>query len=270
MGILLHKMKQFSPFVRNHFRASPQLVSLAFFVTCFFINLPLFLSSKVSSLGDFYYMDSNGRKHTATFYFMTISDFSLTYSGKILFGFLTFFLTLFFTLLVGVILNVYSYIKYKSYVKNKTERTQVRLLDNGSTTNRELIQLSLRESMERKIEKNMFYMALTLSTIAFLSRFILMVCHLYFFSFSSFSYSLLIMLILNVIYTSGPTLSIFIFYSFNQMFRDETNKKVFCVQPRPLPRVIFISNEVRFWKIIDFSFFNASDFIFRPAKDFSN
>ena len=213
-------------------------------------------------------MDSNGRKHTATFYFMTISDFSLNFFGKILFGFTSFFLNLFLTLLVSLILNIASYVKYKSHI-NKMKR-EVEPTNNRPTANREAIQMSLRENIELKIEKNMFYMALTLSSIAFLSRFILMMCHLYFFSFSSFSNSLLIMLILNAIYTSGPTLSIFIFYSFNQMFRDETNKKVFCVQPRPLPRVIFISNEVRFWKIIDFSFFNESDFIFRPAKDFSN
>ncbi len=135
-------------------------------------------------------------------------------------------------------------------MKNKTGRTQVQPTNNRPITNRELIQVSLRESMERKIENNMFYMAFTLSTISFLSRLLLMMCYLYYFIFSSFSNSLLMMLIANCIYTLGPTLSIFIFYSFNQMFRDETNKKVFCIQPRPSPKIVFISNDVRFWNNI--------------------
>jgi hypothetical protein len=249
MGILLHKMKQFSPFVRNHFRASPQLVSLAFFLTCFLINFPLFFVSKSSALGSYFYRDSNGHKYTATFYFLTTSDFSLTYFGQILNGFFTFFLNLFLSLLVGIILNVSSFIKYKSHVNNKkreVEQLQNSSINNRPTTNREMVQMSLRENMERKIEKNMFYMALTMSSISFVSRFLLMMCYLYYFIFSSFSNSLLILLIANFIYTLGPTLSVFIFYSFNQMFRDETNKKVFRLQPRSLPRVIFISNDVRF------------------------
>jgi hypothetical protein len=249
MGILLHKMKRFSPFVRDHFRASPQLVSLAFFLTCVFIDFPLFFGSKISPLGDYFYLDSNGVRHTKTLYFFTISDFSLTYFGQFLFGFATFFLNLFLSLLVGVILNVSSFIKYKSHVnikKQEVEQLQNSSINNRPTTNREIIQMSLREKAERKIEKNMFYMALTLSSISFLSRLFLMICYLYYFIFSSFSNSLLILLIANFIYTFGPTFSIFIFYSFNQMFRDQTNKKVFCVQPRPSPRVIFISNDVRF------------------------
>ena len=207
-----------------------KLVSFAFFLTCFLINLPLFFVSKSAAFGSYFYRDSSGRTQTATFYFLTPSDFSLTYFGQILNGFATFFLNLFLTFLVGVILNVSSFIKYRSHVNNRkreVEQLQLSSINNRPTTNREMIQMSLRENMERKIEKNMFFMALTLSTISFISRFLLMMCYLYYFIFSSFSNSLLILLIANCIYTFGPTISIFIFYSFNQMFRDETNKKVF-------------------------------------------
>jgi hypothetical protein len=145
MVILLHKMKQFSPLIRNHFRASPKLISFVFFLTCFFIDFPLFFGSKVSPLGDFFI----------------------------------------------------------------------------------LIQM---ESKKRP----------------FLSHFLMMMCYLYYFIFSSFSNSILIMIAINCIYTLGPFISMFIFYSFNQMFRDETNKKAFCLQPRPSPKIIFISNNVRF------------------------
>ena len=39
MAILLHKMKLFSPFVKKHFRSSPQFISFCFFVTCFLIDI---------------------------------------------------------------------------------------------------------------------------------------------------------------------------------------------------------------------------------------
>jgi hypothetical protein len=204
---------------------------------------------KVSPLGDFYYIDSNGVKQTNTLYFAISSDFSKTFFGQILTGFFTFFLNLFITLLVGVILNISSYIKYKSHVnmrRREVEHLQMSSTNNIPTTNREIVQMNQREKTERKIERNMLYMAFTLCFVAILTRFSFMICYLYFFIFSTFSTSLLILCISNLIYTIGPTVSIFIFYSFNQMFRDETNRKLFGIEPRQSPRIIFISHDVRF------------------------
>jgi hypothetical protein len=249
MGILLHKMKQFSPFVKRHYRASPQFISLAFFLTCLLINSPFIFNSAITSLGDYFYIDSNGVKQTGTFYSFKPSKFGQTFFGRILIGFTAFFLNLFLSFLVGVILNISSYIKYKSYVntrKREVEQLQMSSLNNRPTTNREMIQMSQREKTERKIERNMFYMALTLCFISFFTRFVFIALYLYFLSSGSFSNPFLILLISNFIYTIGPTISIVIFYSFNQMFRDETNKKVLGIQPRQSPKIIFISHDVRF------------------------
>jgi len=249
MGILLHKMKQFSPLVKKHFSASPQLISLAFFLTCLVIELPYLNILQVSSLGDYYYIDSSGVKQTNTFYFAISSDFTKTFFGQILTGFTTFFLNLFVTLLVGIVLNLSSYIKYKSHVnmrKREVEQLQMSSINNIPTTNRELVQMRQREKTERRIERNMLYMAISLCFVSILTRFTFMVFYLYFFVFSSFSTSLLILCFSNLIYTIGPTVSIFIFYSFNQMFRDETSKKLFGIEPRQSPRIIFISHDVRF------------------------
>jgi hypothetical protein len=142
MGILLHKMKQFSPFVKRHFRASPQLISLAFFLTCLLIDLPLLFGSIITSLGDYYYIDSNGVKQTGTFYFFKRSDFSQTIFGQILLGFTSFFLNLFLSFFVGVILNISAYIKYKLHVdmrKREVEQLQMSSINNRPTTNREIV-----------------------------------------------------------------------------------------------------------------------------------
>jgi hypothetical protein len=49
MAILLTRMKMFSPFVDKYFTAKPQIVSLAFFHTCFLIELPLEFAFKRAS-----------------------------------------------------------------------------------------------------------------------------------------------------------------------------------------------------------------------------
>jgi hypothetical protein len=249
MGMLLHKMKQFSPFVRDHFRASPQLISVSFFLTCFLINFPLLFGSEIASLGDYFYIDSNGVKQTRTFYFFIVSDINKTILGQFIIGFTFFFLNLFLSFLVGIILNTSSYIKYKSHVnkrKREVEQLQISSVNNRPTTNRELVQMRQRENTERKIERNMFYMALTLCFTSFLARFLFIACYLYFLIFSTFLNTFFVLVVTNFIYALGPSLSIFIFYSFNQVFRDETNRKLFGIQPRQSPRVIFISHEVQF------------------------
>jgi hypothetical protein len=234
---------------KKRFRASPKFISLAFFLTCLLIDFPLYFGSKYTSFKQFFYIDSNGVKQTGTLVFSKSTDFSQTLFGQILLGFTSFFLNFFLSLLVGIILNISAYIKYKSYVikkKREVEQLQMSSINNRPTTAREMIQMRQREKTERKIERNMFYMALTISSISFLSRFLSMACYLYFFVFSSFSNSLLIGVLGQFIFTLGPTVSIFVFYSFNHIFRDETNKKVFGLQPRQSPRIIFISHDVRF------------------------
>jgi hypothetical protein len=94
-------------------------------------------------------------------------------------GFTSFFLNQFLALLVGVVLNIFSYIKYKSHLIEKQrelEQLQMSSIHNQPTTSKEIEQQRQREKTERKIEKNMFFMALTLSSISIISRFIFMVC----------------------------------------------------------------------------------------------
>ena len=227
MGIVLQKMKFFSPFVSRHFIAKPQLISLSLFLTCFFINLPFAFSFKVASFGTYFYFNSNGVKQYSTLYLTTSSDFSTTSFGKILLGFTSFFLNFFLSLLFGIIINVLSYIKYKSFSRKRHEefeQLQMSSINYLPTITREMEQLRERARIEHRIERNMLYMALTLCTISIVSRLIFMACFVYFFIFYSLSNTLLIELSTNTIYCVVPTVSFFVFYSFNHMFSDETNR----------------------------------------------
>ena len=227
MGILLHKMKLFSPFVRKHFTASPQLISLISFLACLVIEVPLIFGLKIVSLGDYYYVDSNGVKHYSTLFYLISSDFSKTIYGQFLLGLCTFFINLFLSLVVGIALNIFSYLKYRRYTRQRQQaidELQMSSIHNRPTLNRELEQMNERKIWERR-KINMLYMALTLSSISILSRLTLISCFIFFFAYTPLSNSYVFYVINNLVNTLGPTVSIFVFYSFNQMFRDETNRK---------------------------------------------
>jgi len=229
MAILLHKMKLFSPFVRKHFSATPLFISLSLFLTCLCIDIPLLFGFEVGSLGEYSYFDSSGVKQIGSFHYLILSEFSRTFFGHILLGLSTFFLNFFLCLIVGITLNISSYRKYKSHVRKRQkekEDLQMSSIHNRPTTNREMLQENQREKIERKIEKNMLYMALTLCSMSILSRFIFMISYVYYFLFKTFSNSLIIGVVSYFIFTFGPTVSIFVFYSFNNTFRDELNKRL--------------------------------------------
>ncbi len=226
MGILLHKMKFFSSFVRRHFIARPQIVSLAFFITCLLIDIPISLSFKTTPMGNYFYFDANGEKEYSTLYSNTSSDFSKQAYGRILLGITIFFLHFLLSFLVGVTLNIFSYIKYKSYMnKRNIEVTELEMssINNRPTISRELEQMKHKERFNLQLEKNMLYMALTLCFISIVSCAIFMASYFYFFYFYSFSNSLILKTLINSLSTFVPTVSIFVFYAFNTRFRDETN-----------------------------------------------
>jgi len=244
MAILLHQMKIYNSFVRKHFSAKPWQISLSLFLTCLLIDISYGLSLKVGSFGTYYYYDwSNGFRKNATFFYITSSEFSSTLFGKILLTFTGPFLNLFLSTFFGVILNFASVRLYKSYIKQRREneeeyisasyhRTQDK---NQATTSVDDIQvvvtrakrLTQKELNENRTQSNMFYMALTQCSLSIIARVLLIFRFIVFFNFYSFSTSLILLIITLSIYTIVPTVAIFVFYSFNKMFREKFRKKFF-------------------------------------------
>ncbi len=120
----MHKMKLFSPFVKKHFAASPQFISLSLFLTCLILDIPLLFGFKVVSYGDYFFLDSNGVKQTGSFYYLISSEFSRTSFGRILLGLSTFFLNFFLSLIVGITLNISSFIVYKLHVRKREKEVE--------------------------------------------------------------------------------------------------------------------------------------------------
>jgi hypothetical protein len=123
IAILLNRMKIYNNFVKKHFTLSPRNVSLYFFLWCFLINLPTVFLLNVGSFGTYSYYDSGSSKRQyATFYYLKTSELNDTLLGKILLSFTYFFLNLFLSLSFGLVLNIYSLVSYKSYLKQRRER----------------------------------------------------------------------------------------------------------------------------------------------------
>jgi hypothetical protein len=69
-------------------------------------------------------------------------------------------------------------------------------------------------------------MTLTLSFISVITRIFFMLCFIYFFLFASAKDSIYISFISFFVYTFVPSIAIFVFYSFNKMFRDEFDRRI--------------------------------------------
>ena len=184
MAILLTRMKLFFPFVDKHFTAKPQVISFVLFLVCVCIDVPFVFSFKVASLGT--YLNTASKNTIETFYYCVSSDFSLSPFGKMFLAFTTFFLNVFLSLVVGVTLNILSFVKYHTRTRQRRrdiECLQVSSIHNRPTTMREQEQLNERALKESVIETNMFFMALHLSSISIVSRVFIMVAYVYYFFF---------------------------------------------------------------------------------------
>ena len=242
IAIVLNRMKIYSPFVNKHYTAKPWVVSLSFFLTCLLINCSYAFALKVDSFGTYHFNDSSASNASyAQLYYTTSSDFSSTLFGQILLACTVPFLNLFLTIFIGTILNIVFVYQYRSHVRERRRKDEAYVLgtnkqQNQATTSLDDIEvvvvsrpreLTQKEINENRAEKNMFFMALTLSSISIVSRSILIVRYVVFFNFYSFSTILIFFLINLTMYTLVPTVAIFIFYTFNKMFREEFRKKVF-------------------------------------------
>jgi hypothetical protein len=249
MAILLTRMKIFSPFVNEHFTLKPKFLSLIFFLACLCIDLPLIFAFKVHSKGTFTYYERNSKqqKMNNEFYSVVPSEFSSTPVGQILYGFTIFFLNLFLTLVADLCLNIVSVYQYKSYLREKKKRDEAysraafshnkQSLEQQPTTSldevvpvvvvttRQPREMTAKERMDRKAENNMFFMALSLSTISIISRLLYIFIYILYFVLYKLNGTLILPIIFYAIQTFIPTTCIFVFYFFNKMFRQEFKKK---------------------------------------------
>jgi hypothetical protein len=146
---------------------------------------------------------------------------------------------------IGTMLNVMSFLKFKLYLKTKyqdqpkNEMIQMLPLSAPATTSTKTITNEFaitnvkrkaitvkknkktikNDTNERQAEKTMFYMALTLCSISILTRLCIIFNFLTVLNFSSFSNRLTLMLCTLFIFSVLATFSLFVFYAFDRKFR---------------------------------------------------
>ena len=225
IAILLTRWKKFNPFIEKHFTSSPKRISMMLFITCLLIDLPVLSAFKISSFGEYVYYDSGGFKKKAAFYYPTSSEFAKSFLGKLITSVSYFLLNTLLSMIVGVALNVISFIQFKNRFgewRSHVDELEKQSVSFNSKTNKACIKLKSRVKINtHQAEKKMLYMIIIICSISIVSRGIFMIFHVYFIrneirSFSNF----LVMQIASIsIYCFGPTVSIFVYYSFNKMYR---------------------------------------------------
>jgi len=226
IGILLTRMKSFNPFINSYFKASPKLICFLFFLTCLIINSPLAFSLKISSFGNYYFRDSNSDKQEATFYYPSSSEFASSSLGKSISAINIFFMNLLLSLIIGIILNVVSFLQYKaSLIKRQREFEALEL---SSIHNRATTSLEFKQQRQKSIDqiriKRQMYMAFALCSVSITSRVIILLSGFLFLFYYSFSNFLLLQILSYFNYFFVPTVSFFIFYFFNNTFHKELKK----------------------------------------------
>ena len=86
--------------------------------------------------------------------------------------------------------------------------------------------MTAKERSDRKAETNMFFMALTLSTISITSRLLSIFIYILYFVLYTLDSDLILSIIFYSIQTFCPATCIFVFYFYNKMFRQEFKSKL--------------------------------------------
>jgi hypothetical protein len=147
----------------------------------------------------------------------------------ILIGFTSIIINLILTLVFGITLNIVSVYFYNSYLKQRTLRNYAlrkSVADSSTLASRQ--EFTSIERCNHKAERNMFFMALTLCSLFIFSRFIFFCLYVCFFIFGLNTTVVPSFLIMYSVYTLLPTVAIYVFYSFNKIFRKEL-KNIFFI-----------------------------------------
>ena len=154
----------------------------------------------------------------ATFYYFDNSDFSQTPLGQISLFVTEFVLNLMSCIIVGITLNVVSWVKFKSYLKRKRQE-QIEEMTIMSSTRQPPSMMTQHNLNERHAERTMFYLILILCSISICTRVCSMCCFFLVLFFSTFSHRLTLMLVTYFIFSFLATFALFVFYSFDKKFR---------------------------------------------------
>ena len=236
-------MKLLSPFVAKHITISPKIISLIFFMVCLMISLPIAFISTVGSLGDYYHFDSNHSKQVGTFYSYVNSEFAKSSLGQLA-TLVSYVFSILFTLIATVTLNMASFVLYKAYLKKRkgeAEAIQTRINNiQPVITSRSGFKkfpadlqkiIDEKERNQHKIENSMFFMAITLSLISIVGKIVITFGFVCFFVLYSSSFFLFIRTIVNTVFVLVPATSIFVFFNFNEMFRNQLKKSFGLKEP---------------------------------------
>jgi hypothetical protein len=212
IGILMDRNAIFTPFVKKNYKLEPKLNCLIFTFICLIINIECAFVCKPFLAGSFFYVDSRtGQKIENSLYYPVLTDFGQSQIG-FAFTIIICFFRDFLTLVVGLVLNIKSGIHLRNYYASKS-RVMMGIEVAPNTSNK----TNVSTTKHSKNKAKLMPMIVTLCCISIVERLILLSSSIYFF-FALDESTMTLGTILDLVLISGPTLSFFVFYFFNNHF----------------------------------------------------
>ena len=221
IAILLERMKAFNPLIKKHFVLSPKIVCVLFFLVCNLIG-GIFVFFFVPSSGQtYYYFDHRGVFRQNTFYFVGPSALSASNTGQIIL-IVAYTVRDLFTMIVTVTLNVISMVQIKKYCRKKAKITHhLSPLTQSFAVN----SISIQQRKMNHFEKNHLLMIIILCFISISSRSVTMLCDIYYLFRADYVATLMGGLA-DFSIVMNPTVSFFVYYNFNTIFRELFQKNL--------------------------------------------
>lgn len=226
IAALLERMRMFSLIVEKYYTLSPKLMCLLLFVVCVAVDMFYAFNYVVGQGFDFY--EDNVLK--GTFYIAAPSEVAQSPIGsKALI--VLYFVRDFFTLIVGLVLNCVSLIQLRAFLVKKSKLRDIFQQQPPKTTTQTEAQTTVNDNrrvtrdLDKKASRNSLYMVVTLCFVSILSRLTLIITNTYFL-FRNDGFTLILVTLTDLVIVLGPSLSFFIFYMFNKIFRKEVKRMI--------------------------------------------
>ena len=224
VGIIMDRLRVFSPFVKKYYILLPKVMCFLFFIACCFINLFEVFVYIPGPGGVYYYKDQHSGFKQNTFYYVVVTPFSVSVTGQIMTK-IVYIVRDLFTLIASIALNIISMIYLEQYLKKKKNfvrqpHSHINLSPTNAYSQQEISSIydSAKEEKRRKTELKLIEMVIVLVFLAILERLILFACNIYYL-FALNYITLILGTITDLVLLLHPFFSFFLFLFFNSIFK---------------------------------------------------
>jgi hypothetical protein len=223
--VLLERIKIMNPYLKKHFKITPQKMVPIIFFPCLLFNSIFSLAIFPDVGGDFIYYDSNGVERVNTYWFVNSSPLVQSSIGSICM-IVFYFIRDVLTLITTLILNIVTLIELNNYFKKRNAIFRRSNLVNALSTHSPIDSSTPttgalnHNAREKAMAKSQIKLVLIMCLISVVTRVISVLSSIYYL-FSTDYIAVLLSAISDLVFVVGPSVSFFIFYVFIKDFKKD-------------------------------------------------